>query len=63
MTAALVAPQFAAAAYKIEKIDVANVTNKDFVVGPGKVELEINPLAKVKLLQSQFQIEREVQKL
>ncbi len=36
-------PMFVHAAYKIESIDVANVVNKDFVVGPGKIEIELNP--------------------
>ncbi|HLP44268.1 MAG TPA: hypothetical protein VK145_03255 [Candidatus Nanoarchaeia archaeon] len=36
-------PNLAGAVYKIENIDVANALYKDFVVGPGKVELEINP--------------------
>lgn len=29
--------------YQIEGIDTSNVVNKDFVVGPGKVEVEIKP--------------------
>ncbi len=36
-------PMFASAQYKVEHIDVANALYPDFVVGPGKVELEINP--------------------
>src|SRR3989344_1030835 len=39
----LVLPFLASAAYKIESVDVSQVVNKDFVVGPGKVELELNP--------------------
>lgn len=29
--------------YQIENIDVSNVVNKDFVVGPGKTEVELKP--------------------
>ncbi len=36
-------PAFVSAAYKVDSIDVANALYQDFVVGPGKVELEINP--------------------
>lgn len=36
-------PLFASAAYKIERVDVSNALYKDFVVGPGKVEIELNP--------------------
>ncbi len=38
-----VAPALAHAEYRIENIDVANAINKDFVVGPGKIEVELNP--------------------
>lgn len=34
---------FAQTVYKVESIDVANIVNNDFVVGPGKVELEVAP--------------------
>ena len=36
-------PVSASAAYKVENIDVANAQYQDFVVGPGKVEIEIAP--------------------
>lgn len=36
-------PASANAAYKTESVDVSNALYKDFVVGPGKVELEVNP--------------------
>lgn len=36
-------PSFVSAAYKVENIDVNNALYQDFVVGPGKIELEINP--------------------
>lgn len=29
--------------YVLESIDVSNVVNKDFVVGPGKIEIELKP--------------------
>ncbi len=41
--ALLGAPFFTSAAYQREQVDVSQVVNKDFVVGPGKVELELNP--------------------
>ncbi len=34
-------PISASAAYKVESIDVANIQYQDFVVGPGKIEIEI----------------------
>lgn len=39
---ALFAPA-ASAQYRIEQVDVSNALYKDFVVGPGKIELEIEP--------------------
>lgn len=36
-------PLFASAEYTIDTVDTSNILNKDFVVGPGKVELELNP--------------------
>jgi len=39
----VLAPLLVDAEYKIETVDVSNLVNKDFVVGPGKVELELNP--------------------
>lgn len=39
----LVLPQFTHAAYTIDQVDVSNAPLKDFVVGPGKVELDIEP--------------------
>ncbi len=43
IVAAFVSPVLAHAAYKTESIDVANALYKDFVVGPGKIELELEP--------------------
>ena len=43
MILVLSTPVFAHAAYTVETIDVSNVVNKDFVVGPGKVEVELKP--------------------
>ncbi len=36
-------PVITLAAYKIENIGASDVLNKDFVVGPGKVEVELSP--------------------
>lgn len=43
IVAAFVSPVLTHAAYKTESIDVANALYKDFVVGPGKIELELEP--------------------
>lgn len=32
-----------AAAYQVEQLDMSNTTTKDFVVGPGKIEVTLNP--------------------
>jgi hypothetical protein len=39
----VLSPLFAIAQYEIENVDTANALYKDFVVGPGKIELELNP--------------------
>jgi hypothetical protein len=36
-------PLVSSAAYTIDQVDVSGVTQKDFVVGPGKLELELEP--------------------
>ena len=42
LACALATPSLAAA-YQTEMIDMSNTTTKDFVVGPGKIEVTLNP--------------------